>query len=300
MNTESLSLDQMRAAVTVTEAESFSGAARRLNRKQSSVSYAVSNLERELGLLLFDRLDGQPPTPTPVGRVLLREMEAVLRNAEEIKNKARAVGHGIESEVSLAIDSFYPSGAFTTIMQDFAIAFPTVAVSIAVDSMGAVQKAVMDGKSDLGIAGSYPHLPAGLLGDAVTQITRVPVASPRHPLAALPQTGNEHPYRMLLDSIQIVVADRSDLTAGRDFSVYAGRVWHVTELMLKRELLVAGLGWGYLPEHLVAEDIRSDRLRILRVEGLRARNGVGLMVIRRRDRFLGPAAAWILERLMKQ
>jgi DNA-binding transcriptional LysR family regulator len=105
---------------------------------------------------------------------------------------------------------------------------------------------------------------------------------------------------MLLDSIQVVVADRSDLTAGRDFSVYAGQVWHVTELMLKRELLIAGLGWGYMPEHLVADDIKSDRLRILRVEGLRARNNVSLIVIRRRDRFLGPAATWVLAHLMKQ
>ena len=50
MNIESLSIDQMRAALAVAELGSFSGAARRFSRAQSAVSYAVMTLERQLGV----------------------------------------------------------------------------------------------------------------------------------------------------------------------------------------------------------------------------------------------------------
>jgi DNA-binding transcriptional LysR family regulator len=298
MNIESLSLDQMRTALIVAEAGSFSGAARRLNRKQSAVSYAISTLERQLGLAIFDRSDGQRPVPTAVGTALLREMEAVVRSADEIKKKAQAAAQGLETEVSMAVDSFYPAAELVAVLHGFGEQFPTVPLRVEIESMGGVQKSVIDGTCVLGIAGSYPHLPPGLIGDAVTQITRVPVASPRHPLTARPATGKRFPGRTLLDHIQIVVSDRSELTRGRDFAVYTGRTWRVSELAVKRDLLIAGLGWGYMPEHLVANDLATGVLRILHVEGLRDRNVVSLMAIRRRDRLLGPAAQWILSRLL--
>jgi DNA-binding transcriptional LysR family regulator len=71
MQISGLSLDQMRAALAVADSGSFSAAARILRRKQSAVSYAVANLERQLGVPLFERSDGHAPTTTEAGRVLL-------------------------------------------------------------------------------------------------------------------------------------------------------------------------------------------------------------------------------------
>ena len=49
-------LDQLRVLLAVAEAGSFSGAAKRLNRAQSVVSYGIANLEAQLGLTLFERI----------------------------------------------------------------------------------------------------------------------------------------------------------------------------------------------------------------------------------------------------
>jgi DNA-binding transcriptional LysR family regulator len=38
------------------------------------------------------------------------------------------------------------------------------------------------------------------------------------------------------------------------------RQWLVNDLGAKRDLLKAGLGWGHLPRHLVAEDLVSGQL----------------------------------------
>lgn len=298
MNVEGLSLDHMRAALAVATAGSFSAAARILHRKQSAVSYAVAKLERQLGIALFDRSDGLRPIPTPVGMALLRQIEAVVRSAEDIRNRARAAAKGLETEIFLTIDSFYPASELTALLDGFAEKFPTVPLRIEIESMGGVQKSVAEGKCIFGIAGSLPNLPAGMIGDAVTRISRIPVVAARHPLAAGNAECIQLPAGLLLDFVQIVVTDRSGTTAGRDFAVYTGRTWRVSELSLKRDLILAGLGWGYMPEHLISDDLASGRLCILQVEGLRQRNNVSLMAIRLRDSLLGPAAEWIWSRLV--
>jgi DNA-binding transcriptional LysR family regulator len=104
---------------------------------------------------------------------------------------------------------------------------------------------------------------------------------------------------LLLDHIQILQSDRSNLTLGRDFSVYTGRTWRVSDLAAKRTLICAGLGWGYLPQHDIADDIASGVLRRVWVENLRDQNTIAFIVVRKRDQVLGPAARWLLNRIMK-
>lgn len=299
MQISGLSLDQMRAALVVVETGSFSAAARRLNRKQSAVSFAVASLERQLGVSLFARANGRAPAATEVGRILLVEMEAVVRRSDEIKKQAKAAAEGLENEVSIVIDSLYPIRTFAALLDGFAALFPTVALRVDIESMGAVQKGILDEKYALGIAGSLPHLPPGLIGDAIGHVVRIPVVSPRHPLGATDGASGPMPSRMLLDHIQILVSDRSELTLGRDFTVYTGRTWRVSDLSTKHELLLAGLGWGYMPEHLIAKDLASGALCEVQVEGLRERNSLAMLVMRRRDRVLGPASRWVLAQLMR-
>lgn len=298
MNIESLSIDQMRAALAVAELGSFSGAARKFKRAQSAVSYAVTTLERQLGVALFDRSDGATPQPTEAGRVLLREMEAVVRRADEIKNQAREIGKGLEHELPITIDSLFPLGRLADILKEFAEEFPTVQIHIRVEAMGAVQGDILEARSTLGIIGSLPHLPAGLIGDAVGSVVRFPVAARDHPLAR-GHPRKRLPHRLLLDHIQILQSDRSNLTVGRDFTVYTGRTWRVSDLAAKRILISTGIGWGYMPEHDIADDIASGVLRRMWVENLRDQNTIAFIVVRRRDRVLGPAARWLLAQLVK-
>jgi DNA-binding transcriptional LysR family regulator len=48
-------LDQLRVFLAVVDTGSFAAAGRKLNRAVSVISYGVSNLEAQLGVLLFDR-----------------------------------------------------------------------------------------------------------------------------------------------------------------------------------------------------------------------------------------------------
>ena len=62
-------LDQLQVFLTVVDTGSFAGAARRLGRAKSVVSYSIANLEAQLGVLLFDRTSTRSFIRIPAGYV---------------------------------------------------------------------------------------------------------------------------------------------------------------------------------------------------------------------------------------
>ncbi len=68
---------------TVTEEKSFTKAASTLGISQPAVSQNISELEKETGLKLFDRLRGEVAI-TPQGSLFLRRAERILASYEEL------------------------------------------------------------------------------------------------------------------------------------------------------------------------------------------------------------------------
>jgi DNA-binding transcriptional LysR family regulator len=76
----SLRMDWIVSFVAVTRYGGFSAAGKAVYRGQSRISEHVADLERTLGVQLFDRT--QPITLTPEGRALLPRAEEILRNVQ--------------------------------------------------------------------------------------------------------------------------------------------------------------------------------------------------------------------------
>jgi hypothetical protein len=70
-------LDQLRVFLAVVEVGSFAGAARRLGRATSVISYSIANLEAQLGVSLFDRHSTRKPQLTEAGRAVLPEARTI-------------------------------------------------------------------------------------------------------------------------------------------------------------------------------------------------------------------------------
>lgn len=85
-----MTLAQLRALITVLETGSFSAAALELGSAQSAVSYAVAELERDLGVKLLER-----------GRFGARPTEAGARIADHAR-QLLALGGAIRQEAGLA------------------------------------------------------------------------------------------------------------------------------------------------------------------------------------------------------
>ncbi|WP_211442512.1 LysR family transcriptional regulator [Collimonas humicola] len=296
MNIERLSLDQLRVFAQVADSGSFLAAARALGRAQSAVSYAVSTLENQLGVPLFDRGSYRPQL-TAAGTELLRDARQVLGQVDAMQARAAAYSQGQELEITLAFDVFFPTTALVALLADFRAAFPGVTVRLEIEALGAVAERVIDGEAMLGVLGTLPIVPPHLLHVSLPSVLLVGVVSPAHALA---QIKGRIPGHVLERQVQLVLSDRSALTANQDFSVHSSLAWRMSDLGTKHALLRAGMGWGYMPSHVIADDLASGRLVTI-VTAAHPPEGAALPMqcVYRPDRQVGPALTWWLDALAR-
>lgn len=296
MNIEGLSLDQLRVLSTIVEEGSFGAAARRLRRAQSAISYSISTLESQLEVELFDR-SGYRPVLTAAGKTLLGEVREIIARADRLKTHARAMSAGLEAEVTLVTDLVIPLAPLCSVFNEFNREFPEVALRIYSDSLGGVADLVLNGTCTLGILATLPEVPGGLIGHALSPIETQVVAAPAHPLA---QLDGRIPTPLLRDHPQIVLSDRSNLTSGRDFNVFSSNSWRVSDIQMKLQLILSGVGWGSLPVHVTRPHLDDGSLVALQLEALPvAGEALAAYVVQRVGSELGPATRWLLEHIRR-
>jgi DNA-binding transcriptional LysR family regulator len=293
---DTLTLAQLEVFLAVVEAGSFSAAARALGRAQSAVTYSIQKLEEEAGVELFDR-SAYRPTLSEAGQVLLPRAQRIVEDVAAFRSQAKGMAGGLEPEISLVVEAMFPMCLLLQALTDFQARFPTVETRVRVETMGAAVEALLDGHADLGLVINFADRMDELVGSQVTEVELVAVASATHILAGMNGPLDDD---SLSEHLQLVLTDRSDLTRGRDKGVVGLRTWRLADLGAKHAMLLAGLGWGSMPRHMVAEDLASGRLvelRALRWDGRNRMPRLPVMAVRRKAANLGPAGAWLLERL---
>jgi DNA-binding transcriptional LysR family regulator len=292
---DSLSLDQFAVFATVVAEGSFAGAARRLNRAQSAITYAIQKLEEQSGVLLFDR-SAYRAELTEAGRALLPRARRVLDDVDDFRLQAAGVREGVEAELSLVVDSFVPD-FLPPALKDFKEAFPLVQLRLSVEFFQGTAAALQEGWADLALMASTNPQPGDLERIQCGEIELVAVAAPDHPLARF-----KRPFapELLRDHLQLVLSSRAEVQDRRDYGVLAVKRWRVTDINLRHKLLLAGIGWCSMPRNLVAVDLAAGRLvelKPLRWEGADRMPRFPLVIAHRRDKALGPAARWLIQRL---
>ena len=286
-------LDQLRVLLAVVEAGSLSAAARRLRRAQSAVSYAISAIEQQLGVPLLAR-GARRVSLTPAGVEVLAQAQAICARADALRALAATLRAEAEPAVGLAVDVMYPTRALSCALQGFAARWPAVQLRLHTDALGAVSALVRRGACVIGVVG--PHVDVrDLQVEHLCAVRMLSVAAPHHPLAAVP--GPLRPAE-LAEAVQIVLSERQADEPTPDQAVLSSRTWRVHDLQTKRALLLAGLGWGNMPEHAIDEDLAAGRLCALRPAAWPS-DGVPLhlALATHPDRPPGPAARWLADRL---
>lgn len=287
-------LDQLRIFLAVVDEGSFNGAARRLNRAVSVVSYGIVNLEAQLGVSLFEREGSKKPRLTDAGQAVLAEARGIASDVDTLRAKVRGLLEGLEAEVILAVDVLIPSRRVAAILREFQLAFPTVALRLHVEALGGIAELVLTGTAQLGIGGPVIADDPSFDRTSAGSVELIPVAAPNHALARMknPAPGAGKTY------VQLVLTDRSPLTEGRDFGVVGNRTWRLADLGAKHALLLEGIGWGNMPREMVQDDLDAGRLVELKLPDYRA--GIyALSALWRRDLPPGPATRWLLAKFVE-
>lgn len=288
-----MTLDQLVALDAIVASGTFRGAADRLNKAQSAVSHQIRKLEDELGFDLFSR-DAYRPRLSPEGEVFFREVKRVLEQVHGLKTVAAGLRSGQEPMISIAMTATISLDPILNILGEVGRAFPGTHIKLTTEMMGGPLARLMKGDADLIIAGLHgvpidevETLPIG-------SITIRPVASPGFPAADQPGVKSR---REMQGYTQVIVSG----TGGKDYDqsrdlLAGGQRWAVSDFETKKSIIKAGLGWGGIPDHLMAQELKTGELVPLAIEGYPPRH-TEIFAIRRRDRPMGKVMSNIWERL---
>lgn len=291
----SLDLDALVVLDAIDRGGSFAAAARRLDRVPSAITYTVRRLEGQLDVLLFDRR-GRHAKPTAAGRELLDQGRVLLAEAAALEQRVQRVASGWEAELAVAVDTIVPMGRVWPMAQRFYVECRErqaahTRLRFSREVLGGAWDALAEGRVDLVIGASGEPPPGG--GFRARLLAETPMAflvAPSHPLARSEEPIAE---RTLTQHRGVVAADSSRRLPPRSVGLLTGQeTLTVASLADKRAAQVAGLGCGWLPWFLAAEDVAAGRLVSRNVDVQRP---PARIVAAWRETRPGKALAWWLE-----
>ncbi len=246
-------LEQWRVLQAIVEHGGYAQAAEALHRSQSSISYAIARLQEQLGVALLV-VDGRKARLTDHGRALLTAAGELLNDAHRIEALAGKLLDGWEPEIRLAADLAFPQDLLMEVLQVFMRIAPQTRVQLREVVLSGADEALTTGQADV-VIGS--RVPAGLLGEWLLDVCFVAVAHPDH---ALHHLGRPPDAEDLRRELQVVVRDSGTLQPRDDGWLGATQRWTVTSLQTSAAMVSAGLGFAWLPQHLIGDRLAAGTL----------------------------------------
>jgi DNA-binding transcriptional LysR family regulator len=281
------SLEQWAVLAAVIDQGGYAQAAAALHRSQSAVSYAVSRLQEDLDLPLLT-LEGRKAVLTPHGQTLLQRARGVLHDMTTLELLARSLKQGWEPELNVVVDAAFPRDHLMKIIAELQQLCPNTQMQLSDAVLSGAEEAIADELADVVVTAVVPK---DHFGGFLLDVTFVAVARPEHPLFGL---GRELSFEDLARHVQVVVRD-SGMKHPRDEGwLGAERRCTVSSMEASLATVKAGLAYAWLPEHVVADSLRSGALKPLPLAEGRERR-VPLYLVLVRPEMAGPAARAAVE-----
>lgn len=286
-----VTLEQWRALLAVIDAGGYAKAAELLNKSQSAVSYAISQLESALGVKVF-QLQGRKAVASPAGELLYRRAKQLLEQAERLEKSAGCLSVQIEPLVKIAADIIIPPARILQCLAIFAKDFPDTRIEVFESVLSGTEDALLQRQVDLAIGG---RVPTGFMGEKLVTVSMHGVSSPEHPLQLL---GRPISYEDMRQHRQIIVRDSGQYRRHSEGWQEADQRWTVSHIKTSLDAIRLGLGYAWLPDAYTQEDIANGRLKYLPVEVGAVREVTTYLTFADRD-FAGPATRKLAE-ILKQ
>jgi DNA-binding transcriptional LysR family regulator len=268
---------------------SFSAAARKLGKSQSTVSSAVANLEIDLGLALFDR-SSRKPTLTEHGRLLLGRVQDILAASDRLDLSASQLAGGLEARLSVVWSDTYQSDRFEDILMAFERRFPDMAFECLIAEHGDLVSLVQRGRAQIGMVGAQAAYPPDIGAATIAEQSEITLfVAASHVLAGMQDITPEllAQHRELRLDTYLGHADQAQPAARRS--------WSAPSYLMLLEMAVLGFGWAAIPRWMVTR-FAVGKLVELDARGWPQR--VPVDAVWSRQRPLGRAGSWLLQEML--
>jgi DNA-binding transcriptional LysR family regulator len=282
---DAVTIHQLQCFDAVVSEGGFQAGAAKLRRSHSTVFTSIKNLENQVGLRLLNRA-GYRVTLTEAGRSFHGRTRVFLHEFSLLRNHANQLAMGEETELRIVIGDVCPLADTLALLRRFFADHPATRLHLYFEAISGPWERLFDDEADLVIHHvdksdtriDFIDLFAGKL---------LPVVAPN--FLPFPISRDITPEQMR-DYVQCVIRDTARHAPRRDYYLVEGaRIWTVSDQLMKKEIILKGMGWGHMPTFMIAEELRDRRL--LSIAGKHLRGGSGeIVAARRRDRPHGPVA----------
>ncbi|MTI17362.1 LysR family transcriptional regulator [Rhodobacteraceae bacterium RKSG542] len=285
------SLEYLRMFVEAARTGSFSAAARKIGKAQSAVSQGIASLEIDLDCQLFDR-SSRSPVLTKKGRALLPMAEAMVQLAYDLEASSAALSEGDETRLTIALDEALLLPQMQQMFLEFSENFPVTELVVQIVASPDVQPLVVEGQAQVGMCFTNPGIPREHRIEYLGSLPFVVAVAPSHPLAMMEKPDVDD----LVRHRQLIVQGVEEVELSH-FPQLSVSVWRTNTFFMLKEFTKAGVGWGYVPLHMVEPDIEAGLLQRLDVKFDRHPWLAAAELITPKSGSRGPASQWITDRL---
>lgn len=288
-----MKLDHLKVLRAVVETGTVKLAAETLNRTQPAISQTLKALEFQTGTSLFDR-SGYRLELTPVGKRVYLQSLRVLSEAEDLTELIKHFEIGQEETITIAFDATADPDVLTPVLTDVQSRFPETRVILQAEILSGAIEAVQSGTAALAVAPAIQVM----LEDEGFDYMPVDRSVMRNVAAPALIEAMDAPSTVAdLRRFHQVIAQDSGPASGvfdRELGVQKGqRRWYVSDLHMKKQLLVTGLSWGRLPEHLIAEELAKGTLQEINLADTHLSFDIESFAFRQPKLTTGPVAAFV-------
>jgi LysR family transcriptional regulator, transcriptional activator of the cysJI operon len=275
----------------------MSRGAAHLGVSQSAASQHVQEVERRLGVVLFDR-SKRPLEVTPAGKIYYDFCRDVLRREEELGRELETVKQQVEG--TLRVASIYSIGLseVSRLQEAFAARYPAVHLLVEYVRPEKVYEAVLNDTADLGLV-SYPQSSREIAAIHWRNEEMQVAVPPTHPFAARSEV-----YPPDLNG-QTFVGFDEDLSIRRELdrffkaqAVEVNLAMHFDNIHTVKEAVVLGTGISILPARTMQAEIAQGRMVAVKLHAPDLVRPVG--VVHRKRKKLNRAAQAFVELLLEQ
>jgi DNA-binding transcriptional LysR family regulator len=269
----------------VVRAGGFQAAAAALHRSHPAVFAAVAKLERQLGLSLLDR-SGYRVQPTEAGRSFHRRAQSLLSELKALRTHAEQLAMGEESELRVVIGDLCPRAQALGVLSRFFAQCPGTRLHLHFEAVTGPWERLFDGEADL-ILHRIDKSDPRLEWIDLCEVRMTPVVAAG--FLPFPITRAIRPEQMR-GLTQCVMRDSARHSPPQDhFTVEGAQQCTVADQLMKKDMILHGMGWGHMPQFLIEEELGDGRLQSIAGRYLPGR-AEQLVAARRRDRAHGPVA----------
>ncbi len=265
-----MTLDQMRIFLAVAEYLHFTRAAEALYITQPSVSAAISNLETEYGVKLFNRI-GRRIEITEAGRLLQVESAAILQHVTLTERGLRELNNLQRGELRIGASIIIGNYWLPYKICEFKRQYPSINVTCTLGNAEQVCAGTVSGDFDLGLVTTVikPSLQTDLMQESVG-VDRLQIV-----------VGRSHPWfgRSTVSVDELLTANwvmREPGSGVQQVLEQTLQEWAIDPAQLNVDLVLtssemvktvveSGVGIAAIPSLMVAKEIRFETLHAVQV-----------------------------------